>query len=111
MARTLWGSLTSARKKKASRHSEAVFPPASRPTSATQTRAPSAENKSAASRPIPPAAPVMTATLPSSRPNSLLSALEEPLALVVRDHLVEKRLFGSGVVEVVVDHVVAEGGA
>src|ERR1035437_7002724 len=36
-------------------------------------------------------------------------ALEQPLALVTGDHLVELRLLGPSVVEVVVDHVVAEG--
>src|SRR5437762_14318099 len=103
---TFFASLTSAAKKNASRHSDAVFSPASRPTSATHTRAPSDEKSSAASRPIPPAAPVMTATLPSSLPT-----LEEALALVVGHDLVEQRLLGAGVVEVVVDHVVAERGA
>jgi len=42
--------------------------PGPRPTSATHTFAPSAEKRIAASCPMPPAAPVMTATLPSSRP-------------------------------------------
>jgi len=68
IACTLFGSLTSALKKNASRHSEAAFSPASAPTSATQTCAPSLENRIAASRPMPPAAPVITATLPSSLP-------------------------------------------
>src|SRR6266851_4709657 len=106
IACTLFGSLTSAPKKNASRHSAAVFSPASRPTSATQTRAPSAENRIAASRPMPPAAPVMTATFLSSLPT-----LEEPLPLIRRDDLVEQRLLGAGVVQVVVDHVLAERGA
>src|SRR2546428_3569152 len=70
MASTLLGSVTSALKKKASLHSAAVFSPASTPTSATHTRAPSSAKRSAASRPIPPAAPVITATLPSSLPMS-----------------------------------------
>src|SRR5213080_3969530 len=100
---TFFGSLTSAAKKNASRHSDAVFSPASRPTSATQTRAPSEEKSKAASRPIPPAAPVMTTTLRSSLPT-----LEEPLPLVGRHHLVEQRLLGPRVVQVVVDHVLAE---
>src|SRR5437868_15229649 len=103
IASTLLRSLTSAAKKNASRHSDAVFPPASRPTSATQTRAPSAENSSAASRPIPPAAPVITATLPSS-----LATFEEPLPLIGGDDLVEQRLLRPRVVEVVIDDVVAE---
>src|SRR5258708_39971182 len=94
MASTLLGSLTSAAKKNASRHSEAVFSPASVPTSATHTRAPSAENRSAASRPIPPAAPVMTATLPSSLPT-----FEEPFAFVGRDHLVGQSLLRVRVVD------------
>src|SRR5207253_10694182 len=88
---TLLASLTSAARKKASRHSDAVFSPASRPTSATQTRAPSDENNIAASRPMPPAAPVMTATLPSRRPTRS-APLEEAFALVVRHDLVEQRL-------------------
>src|SRR5439155_17944932 len=102
---TLLASLTSAAKKNASRHSDAVFSPASRPTSATQTRAPSAEKSSAASRPIPPAAPVMTATFRRDVPSA---SFEEPLAFVVRDDLVEQRLLGARVVQVMVDHVVAE---
>src|SRR2546423_11133009 len=106
IACTLPGSLTSAAKKNASRHSEAVFSPASRPTSATHTFAPSDENRSAASRPMPPAAPVITATLPSN-----LATFEKPLALVGRDDLVEQRLLGARVVEVVVDHVFTECGA
>src|SRR5260370_24511672 len=100
---TLFGSLTSAAKKNASRHSDAVFSPASRPTSATHTRAPSLEKSTAASRPMPPAPPVMTATLLSS-----LATLEQPLSLVRRDDLVEQRLLVTCVSEVVVDHVVAE---
>ena len=39
-----------------------------RPTSLTTTRAPSAANSSAADRPMPLAAPVMSATFPSRRP-------------------------------------------
>jgi hypothetical protein len=54
--------------KNASPHSVAVRSPCSATTSATHTRAPSAAKRRAASRPIPPAAPVMTQTLPSSRP-------------------------------------------
>src|SRR5258708_17219216 len=106
IACTLFGSLTSAPKKNASRHSAAVFSPASRPTSATHTRAPSSENRIAASRPMPPAAPVITATLPSSLPT-----FKEPFALVCCDHFVEQRLLRSRVVQVVVDHVVAKRGA
>ena len=68
MAWTLFGSLTSALTKNASLHSDAVFSPASTPMSATHTLAPSLENSSAASRPMPLAAPVMTATLRSSLP-------------------------------------------
>src|SRR5260370_279454 len=102
----LFGSLTSAPRRKGRRTSAAVFSPASRPTSATQTRAPAAENRIAASRPMPPAAPVMTATFPSSLPT-----LEEPLPLIRRDDLVEQRLLRARVVQVVVDHVLAERGA
>src|SRR5262245_53089746 len=40
-----------------------------------------------------------------------LATLEHPFPLVVRDHLVEQELLGSGVVQVVIDDVVAEGGA
>src|SRR5260221_4195465 len=103
IACTLLGSLTSALKKNASLHSDAVFSPASCPTSATQTFAPSDEKRIAASRPMPPAAPVITATLPSSLPT-----LEEPRALVVGHDFVEHRLFSLRVVEIVIDHVVAE---
>src|SRR5690348_12716681 len=104
MACTLTGSLTSAAKKKASWHSAAVFSPASRPTSATHTRAPSSENSTAASRPMPPAAPVMTATLPARRSPTF----EESFPLVAGDDLVEQPLLRARVVEVVVDHVVAK---
>src|SRR5579863_1967878 len=55
-------------------HSLAACAPADAPTSATTTDAPSSENSTAASRPMPPAAPVITATLPSRRP-ILMSAL------------------------------------
>jgi hypothetical protein len=68
MAATLAESATSTWKENASRASDAVRSAASPSTSATQTDAPSAEKTSAASRPMPPPAPVMTATLPSSRP-------------------------------------------
>src|SRR5580704_562005 len=49
-------------------HALAASAPADVPTSATTTDAPSSENSTAASRPMPPAAPVITATLPSRRP-------------------------------------------
>src|SRR3990170_843129 len=49
-------------------HSEAVSSAISWSTSATQTFAPSAVKTIAASRPIPPPAPVMTHTFPSSLP-------------------------------------------
>src|SRR6266581_5472537 len=102
IACTLLGSLTSALKKNASLHSAAVFSPASAPMSATHTLAPSLEKRRAASRPIPPAAPVITATLPSSRPIKPPSAaLEEPLALVPGHDLVELRLLRTREVEVV----------
>src|SRR5215207_1149960 len=65
---TLSGSVTSTLWKNASRASAAVCCPWSSATSATQTLAPSSEKRSVASRPIPPPAPVMTATFPSSRP-------------------------------------------
>src|SRR6185369_11777770 len=68
MAFTLSGSATSTSWKKASRHSAAVASPFSGSTSATQTLAPSSEKRIAASRPMPPAEPVMTATFPSRRP-------------------------------------------
>src|SRR3977135_4259463 len=105
---TLFGSLTSALTKNASLQSAAVFSPASTPMSATQTRAPSLENRIAASRPMPLAAPVITATLPSSLPTVLLSPFEKSLALVAGDDLVEERLLRARVVEVVVHDVVAE---
>src|SRR5436309_10016330 len=100
---TFFASLTSAAKKNAARQSDAVFSPASRPTSATHTRAPSDEKRSAASRPMPPPAPVMTATFPSSLPT-----LEQPLPLIAGNYLVEQGLLGARVVQVVVDDVVAE---
>src|SRR5437773_5893509 len=68
MASTLAGSVTSTSWKNASRHSAAVRSPFSRSTSATQTLAPSSEKRIAASRPIPPAAPVIAAIFPSRRP-------------------------------------------
>src|SRR6202161_3715266 len=52
----------------------AALAPADEPMSATTTDAPSSEKSTAASRPMPPAAPVITATLPSRRP-IVLSAL------------------------------------
>src|SRR5919204_4754312 len=70
IARTLFSSATSTSTGNASLASDAVCSAASASTSATQTRAPSSEKRSAASRPIPPPAPVMTATLPSRRPIS-----------------------------------------
>src|SRR5215211_810829 len=68
MACTLPGSATFTSWKKASRHSVAVASPFSGSTSATQMLAPSPEKRIAASRPMPPAAPVITATFPSRRP-------------------------------------------
>src|SRR5258708_1162596 len=114
MAWTLLTSLTSALKKNASLHSAAVFSPASTPMSATHTLAPSLEKRSAASRPMPLAAPVITATLPSSRPINpphpppKTPPPPSPLALVAGPALVELRLFSTREVEVVVDDVVAE---
>src|SRR5215211_4971392 len=68
MACTLPGSATFTSWKKASRHSVAVASPFSGSTSATQMLAPSPEKRIAASRPMPPAAPVIAATFPSRRP-------------------------------------------
>ena len=68
IACTLAGSATSTCWKKASRASDAVCSPDSTLMSATQTPAPSAEKRSAASRPMPLPAPVMTTIFPSSRP-------------------------------------------
>src|SRR5437588_4721299 len=87
---TLFGSDTSAWKKNASLHSAAVFSPASVPTSAMQTLAPSDENSMAASRPMPPAAPVMTATLPASR--SAICRHEDDLHLRVTVHSLHAEL-------------------
>src|SRR3979411_471050 len=103
MACTVFASLTSHWKKKASLHSDAVFSPASLPTSATHTLAPSDEKSRAASRPMPPAAPVITATLPSSLPT-----LEKPRPLIVRHPLFEKALLRLRIVQIVLDHVVPE---
>src|ERR1700726_439884 len=65
---TLVGSLTSTSTKAARLHSAAVRAPAVPSVSATTTEAPSSANSIAASRPMPPAAPVITAILPSRRP-------------------------------------------
>src|ERR1700680_983680 len=71
IAATLAASLTSTSTKVARLHSAAVWAPAERPVSATTTEAPSSEKSTDASRPIPPAAPVITATFPSRRPISV----------------------------------------
>src|SRR5713101_3312145 len=89
MAWTLLGSVTSALKKNASLHSAAAFSPASTPMSATHTRAPSDEKRIAASRPMPPAAPVITATLPSNLP---IGRHEDVLHLRVTVHRVHAQL-------------------
>src|SRR5258708_13635973 len=89
IACTLLGSATSALKKNASLHSAAVFSPASCPTSATQTFAPSDEKRIAASRPMPPAAPVITATFPSNLP---IGRHEDVLHLRVTIHRVHAQL-------------------
>src|SRR5258707_5861575 len=89
IACTLLGSLTSALKKNASLHSDAVFSPASCPTSATHTFAPSDEKRIAASRPMPPAAPVITATFPSNLP---IGRNEDVLHLRVTVHRVHAQL-------------------
>src|SRR5258707_10243052 len=89
IACTLLGSLTSALKKNASLHSDAVFSPASCPTSATHTFAPSDEKRIAASRPMPPAAPVITATFPSNLP---IGRHEDVLHLRVAVHRMHAQL-------------------
>src|SRR5437879_12954998 len=89
IACTLFGSLTSALKKNASLHSAAVFSPASTPMSTTQTFAPSDEKRIAASRPMPPAAPVITATFPSNLP---IGRHEDVLHLRVTVHRVHAQL-------------------
>src|SRR3954471_19158131 len=77
MASTLAASATSTWTANASRASVAVCAAASSLRSATQTLAPSAEKTSAASRPMPPPAPVITATLPSSLPATLRLGRDE----------------------------------
>src|SRR4051794_23160596 len=77
MASTLGASATSTSYANASRASRAVVSAAAPSTSATQTLAPSAEKTSAASRPMPPPAPVITATLPSSLPATLRLGRDE----------------------------------
>src|ERR1019366_8732049 len=61
--------------------------------------------------PAPPPARVRppTARWPGSPPEAS-SALEEALALVAGDRLVEELLLGARVVQVVVDDVITEGG-
>src|ERR1044072_495697 len=66
-------------------HAAAVSSAAAASTSATQTRAPSLVKSSAASRPIPPPAPVITATLPSSRLAPLITRIQH-------DHSERKRV-------------------
>src|ERR1700688_1331201 len=68
MSATLAASLTSTSTNVARLQSAGACAPAERPVSAITTDAPSSEKSIAASRPIPPAAPVITATLPSRRP-------------------------------------------
>src|SRR4051794_37490729 len=67
IAWTSSGSVTSARTNSPPTSSACALPPASS-RSATTTCAPSAANRRALARPMPLAAPVMTATLPSSLP-------------------------------------------
>src|SRR3954470_14919909 len=69
MASTWPSSATSTRTANAepSAQRPTVSSAAARSTSATQTRAPSAVKTSAATRPMPPPAPVITHTFPSSR--------------------------------------------
>src|SRR5712692_10303810 len=74
----------------------------------TTTRAPSAAKRTAASRPIPMPAPVISAVLPVSL-SGILDSLEEPHELPVGDGLIEGLLFETSVVEVVLDHGLAEG--
>src|ERR1700690_465513 len=82
-ASTLAASDTSTAWKNASRQSAAAGSPVSALTSATQTVAPSSEKSFAASRPIPPAAPVITQTFPASLVMSLLRRDEDVLDLRV----------------------------
>src|SRR4249920_3294598 len=91
-------------------------------TSAAHTLAPSSVKRIAASRPIPPPAPVITATLPSSRPMSGLRGEEHRLDLrvaVERLHpelptearlleAPERRLHAHGAVRVDRDHACLE---
>src|SRR5438552_16454469 len=86
--------------------SSATPRPAASLTSATTTRAPSRANRSADSRPMPPPAPVMTATLSSSLPIS--ASLEEARPFPARDHLVELALLGPQEMEVMRDDLLAE---
>ena len=60
-------TLTKVASPPAARTSSTVCWPAASPYSATTTRAPSAANIRAATRPIPPPAPVMIVTLSASR--------------------------------------------
>src|SRR5574342_641959 len=77
--------------------------------STTTTAAPSEANRSADSRPMPLPAPVMRATLPSSRIGS--DPFEVPPALPVRHRRRERALLGPEEVRVMLHHGVAERAA
>src|SRR3954454_7483754 len=129
--------VTSARTNSPSISSASALPPSSS-RSATTTCAPSAANRRALARPMPLAAPVMTATLPSSLPANSpplsgrdlhtrplpradggecadlaaatsSQALESPESLPVGHRGVVGGELHAGGVRVVVDHIVAEG--
>src|SRR5438034_1932039 len=74
----------------------------------TTTRAPSAAKRTAASRPMPMPAPVISAVLPLSL-SGILDSLEEPHELPVGDGLVEGLLLETAMVQVVLHHGLAEG--
>src|SRR5262249_44839919 len=90
--------------------SATVSPAAAPSMSQTTMRAPSAAKSRAASRPMPIPAPVISATLFASLPAIRRSdALEVSDQLPVRDHLVERLLLEPAMVQIVLDHLVAEG--
>src|SRR6266508_5267633 len=110
MARTSSARDTSAWTKRALPPADPICSTVSRPpasaTSATTTLAPSLAKRSAASRPMPLPAPVISATLSLRR--IVLASLEEARLLPVRHGLVELPLLRAKEMDVVVHELLAE---
>src|SRR6266508_5275954 len=110
MARTSSARDTSAWTKRALPPADPICSTVSRPpasaTSATTTLAPSRAKRSAASRPMPLPAPVISATLSLRR--IVLASLEEARLLPVRHGLVELPLLRAKEMHVVVHELLAE---